>query len=212
MLRATPFVLSAVLCAACGSTRSDRESANTEPPYHDDMAQGGHGASAQNAAGEDAQPGMSSDQRGAKDASFSDAQFVEKATMGGMFEVESSRLALEKSSSDKTKDFAHMMIEDHGKANEKFASLLSRKNMSAPARLDGEMQQKLDALRQFDGGEFDRAYYKAQVAAHQDAVALFQRAARDCRDNDLKDFAKDTLPTLQMHLTHLQQNEIAEPK
>ena len=44
--------------------------------------------------------------------------FVDKAAAGGIAEIETSRLALEKSQSADVKAFANMIITDHSKAND----------------------------------------------------------------------------------------------
>src|SRR5262245_50632425 len=43
--------------------------------------------------------------------------FVEKAAIAGMFEVESSRIAIDRVNDPKLKEFAQMMVDDHTKAN-----------------------------------------------------------------------------------------------
>ena len=51
------------------------------------------------------------------------------------------------------------------------------------------------------GAKFDQ-HYAADIGvdAHQDTVALFEKAARDATDPDVKAFAAKTLPTLKQHL------------
>ena len=49
------------------------------------------------------------------------------------------------------------------------------------------------------GAEFDRAYHAAQLTAHNEAVALFERASKNLDNAELKNFATETLPTLKDH-------------
>src|SRR5688500_15882856 len=58
--------------------------------------------------------------------------FVDKAAAGGIAEVETSRLALEKSSSADIKAFANMMITDHSKANDELAALAKKHDIEVP--------------------------------------------------------------------------------
>ena len=139
---------------------------------------------------------------------FDDQHFVEKASIGGLFEVESSRLALEQRTSDETRKFARMMIEDHGKTNQELSSLARQKNLRASATLDDKHQEKLDELRRLEGAEFDRKYRQCQIKAHDEAIALFERAERECKDSELKAFAARTLPTLRTHRGHLDSPEV----
>lgn len=134
---------------------------------------------------------------------FDDQYFVEQASQGGLFEVESSRLALEQRSSQTTCEFARMMIDDHGKTSHELATLARRKDLRASSSVDALHQEKLDELRRIEGAEFDTKYRQCQIKAHDEAIALFERAARDCRDSALKAFAQRTLPTLRTHRSHL---------
>ena len=46
---------------------------------------------------------------------------------------------------------------------------------------------------------------KIGVDAHKDTVKLFEKAAKNLDDAELKKFAADTLPSLKQHLTMAQQ-------
>jgi putative membrane protein len=135
-----------------------------------------------------------------------DRAFVDQAVQGGLFEIESSRLALEKNASAQNQSFAAMIITDHTKANQALAKIAHEKAGSVPNALAPEMQDKIDELRQATGSMFDHAYHDMQVKAHDDSIALFERAARSSDDGDLKSFAERTLPTLRMHRSHLDQD------
>jgi putative membrane protein len=135
-----------------------------------------------------------------------DREFVDSAAQGGMFEVDSSRMALDKNASSSTRAFADMMIADHEKANQALEKLVREKGGTLPVAPDAEHRRMLDDLTKEQGKAFDVAYYEAQVKAHDGATALFENAARDCDDPDLKAFAEKTLPTLRMHRTHLNES------
>ena len=132
-----------------------------------------------------------------------DKTFAEKALSGGRFEVESSRIALEKAYSGKIRDFANMMIADHGQANQELENLARQKGVSVPTTLDADAQAKVDELRQLDGDPFDKRYREMQIDAHDEAIRLFQKASRDAQDRDVRSFATKTLPTLQKHRDRL---------
>lgn len=131
------------------------------------------------------------------------AHFVQQAAQGGRFEVDSSNLVLLKGVTGKMKDFAQMMLDDHGKANAELEKLAKAKGLSMPSALDTQHQAKLDELSKLDGAELESAYRSAQIQAHDDALRLFQDASEHCSDKELREFAKSTLPTLQKHRDHL---------
>jgi putative membrane protein len=69
-----------------------------------------------------------------------------------------------------------------------------------PAGLDSAHQSKLDKLKSPNGADFTKQYNSDQVAAHKDAVNLFERYAKGGDNADLKAWAGKTLPALQTHL------------
>ena len=140
--------------------------------------------------------------------SGSDKLFVEQAGQGGLFEVETARLALQKDVSTRHKEFAQMMIDDHGKANAKLCEILKKKGVSCTTTLDADHRRELDALRGLEGPDFERRFFAVQVKAHDDAIALFERASSDCEDAELKSFASSTLPTLREHRKHLDRIDV----
>ncbi|ESZ05771.1 DUF4142 domain-containing protein [Mesorhizobium sp. L48C026A00] len=124
--------------------------------------------------------------------------FVTKAAVGGMFEVDSSKVAQGKVSAQNVKDFAQKMIDDHGAANAKLESIAGEQKLQIPADLDAPHRTDLQKLQ--DGNApLDQAYVETQRSAHADAVSLFEEYAKDGDNAPLKAFAHETLPTLKMH-------------
>lgn len=129
-----------------------------------------------------------------------DRDFLENAAQAGHLEVEASKLALEKSGNPDVKSFAQKMIDDHGKAGQQLAGLARSKGYEAPTEPSLMQKARLKALGLRDEG-FDKAYVEEiAVAAHEDAVKLFEMASNDVKDPDVKQFAMETLPVLQQHL------------
>lgn len=65
-------------------------------------------------------------------------------------------------------------------------------------------------LQGLSGAEFDRAYATEMVNDHQQDVQKFQTASQTVNDQRLRDYAQNTLPTLQEHLRMAQdlQNKV----
>ncbi len=128
--------------------------------------------------------------------------FVSLAGQSDMLEIESSKLALQKSDNAKTKTFAQKMIDDHTATSTELKGLVSggKVKVSAPSSLDKTHQAKLDKLTKLQGKDFTKQYDDMQVSAHKDAVSLFERYSKDGDNADLKAFASKTLPKLQEHL------------
>jgi putative membrane protein len=136
----------------------------------------------------------------ADDEKFSDKMFVDKAAIGGIFEVKSSQLARQMGGNAAIKNFAARMVADHTQANGELANLGQRKEWLVPTALDKKHQDMLAQLRDSQAGDpFDRLYVDMQVKAHDKTVALFEKASQEAQDSDLKAWAAKTLPTLKQH-------------
>jgi putative membrane protein len=133
--------------------------------------------------------------------------FVTLAAQSDMLEIDSSKLALQKSDNAKTKTFAQKMIDDHTATSTELKGLLSsgKVGVSAPTTLDKTHQAKLDKLTKLQGKDFTKQYDDMQVSAHKDAVSLFERYSKDGDNPELKAFAGKTLPKLQEHLKMAQE-------
>jgi putative membrane protein len=141
-----------------------------------------------------------------KGLSADDNKFVSQAAQGGMFEVKASRLALDKGVPDPTRQFAQMMVDDHGKANRDLESIVKKKGGTVPATLDADHQEQLDGLADLNGKEFERKYHDVQVKGHDEAIALFERYSKNADDPDIKAFANRLLPILRAHRKHLDEH------
>jgi putative membrane protein len=133
-----------------------------------------------------------------------DQAFVKEAALGGMAEVDLGELASTKATDEKVKAFAQKMVADHGKANDELKALAASKQMMVPIALDAKHKATHDRLAKMSGRAFDRAYVTDMVADHRKDVADFTHQAMTATDPDVKAFAAKTLPTLQEHLTMIE--------
>ncbi|MER8696199.1 DUF4142 domain-containing protein [Mesorhizobium opportunistum] len=131
-------------------------------------------------------------------AADSAQDFVDKAAVGGKFEVDSSQLALNKVQDQSIKDFAQRMIRDHGAANTKLQAVAGEQKLKVPAALDAQHQADLDKLKNGQA-PIDPAYVDMQRKAHDEAVKLFEDYASKGDNPALKTFAQQTVDTLKMH-------------
>jgi len=129
-----------------------------------------------------------------------DQDFLENAAQAGHTEIEGSKMAQAKSKSPDVKQFAEQMIADHTKVAEELATLAKGKGYTPPTEPSLVQKAKLKTLDMSDES-FDKRYAdQIGVSAHEDAVKLFEEAAKDAKDPEIKAFAAKTLPALQKHL------------
>ncbi|OHV78832.1 DUF4142 domain-containing protein [Rhizobium sp. LCM 4573] len=127
--------------------------------------------------------------------------FVTEATSSDMFEIESSKLAVERSD-DKTKTFAQQMLTDHQKTSDELKGLVTGGKVQAtiPTAMSSAHQSMLDDLKKLQGDDFTKQYHSDQENVHEDAVDLFKRYGEEGENAELKAWAAKTRPALEHHL------------
>ena len=127
--------------------------------------------------------------------------FVKEVSMSDMYEIESSKLALERADAA-TKTFAQQMVQDHQKTTSELKHLLdSGKVKAAPANaMSDDQNEALGKLKDLKGAEFSEEYRDNQIDAHEDAVDIFERYAENGDNPELQSWAAQTLPALRHHL------------
>jgi putative membrane protein len=132
-------------------------------------------------------------------------QFVQKAAISDLFEIQSGQMAQQKATNDDYRQFGQMVNDDHSKTSQQIKSMAQNMpGVQLPTAPDSAHKQKLDKLQTLNGAQFEDQFKKDQVAGHQDAIKLFEGYAQKGDNADLKKFAQDTLPKLKEHLQHAQ--------
>jgi putative membrane protein len=126
--------------------------------------------------------------------------FAAKAGAGGMMEVQLGTLAQTSALNPRVKNFGKMMVNDHSKANKELTALASGKNFNIPSTMPVPLQNHINELKKFKAEEFDKRYMDMMVDDHKEDISLFEEAAANSKDADIKAFAAKTLPILKMHL------------
>ncbi len=128
-------------------------------------------------------------------------QFIQKVANANEFEIQSSRLALDKSKNDEIRRFAQRMIDDHTKIGDQLKSTLQQANLPQPSgQLDEQDQALLTKLKSERQLTFDRTYVAGQVKGHIQAVNLVGAYAKSGTNPALKELAAKTQPILKEHL------------
>lgn len=127
--------------------------------------------------------------------------YVANAAISDLYEIASSRMALEKASSPEVKAFAKQMIADHTATTSQLKAALAEGNMkrTVPTTPDERHQGMLDVLKGQSGAAFDKAYLEQQTTAHEDALLLHGNYADDGENGALKKLAAATAPKIQHH-------------
>lgn len=129
-----------------------------------------------------------------------DRDYLNEFAGAGMTEVAAGKLAAGRSRDPDVRGFANQMVRDHGKNNEALKALARRKGVSLPPGLPPDSRDKMAHLRNERGHDFDQEYiHEFGAKGHRDALDLFNDAAQNADDPDVRAFARKTLPTIQHH-------------
>ena len=160
-------------------------------------------------AADPATPAAGMSATGSRAAALTAAQFARTAAISDLYEMESSRLAEQRSQNEQVKRFAQHMLRDHQKTTGELKAMLPQlQGVSAqqmPTSLDQQHQALVQQLQGAQGAQFDRLYAQQQLQSHQTAVDLFRAYAQSGDEARLKQWASQTLPSLEEHLREAQQ-------
>lgn len=134
--------------------------------------------------------------------------YLRAAASGDQFEIQSSQLALQMSHDRQVRQMAQMLITDHRRLSADTMAAARRSRISPPpAMLTPEHMAMLRDLRQARPGQFDMAFNQAQIAAHQEALALHRGYAERGDVPALRATAAKAVPVVEMHLREAQQHQ-----
>jgi putative membrane protein len=132
------------------------------------------------------------------------AQLMVDLVSGQYYEIRLARYAMQKSTNSEVKSIAGMMITDHTNFLDKLKSLAAEKSISLPNEDSTVVNNKIDDLKDKKPMDFDKAWTNAMIDKHQATVDKIQKAIDDKNtDPDIKALLNNTLPTVRMHLEHL---------
>jgi putative membrane protein len=127
--------------------------------------------------------------------------FMHKAAEGGLAEVELGKLAQQNGGDEAVKSFGQRMVTDHSQANEKLMTLAQNMGVELPTTVSKKDQKALDKLKGKTGESFDKAYARMMRKDHRTDIREFEHEAKHGKNEQLKEFAQTTLPTLKEHLS-----------
>lgn len=160
-----------------------------------------------------AQTGTQTKAKSSKAGANPDTAFAKNAAQGNMAEVALGKVAQQNAQSDDVKKFGQRMVDDHGKAQQDLEGVASKANITLPTDVNAQQKAEQQRLEKLNGAAFDRAYMAMMVKDHTKDVTEFKKEANNPSANDdLKDFAKRTYPTLEDHLTNAKAVNDALPK
>jgi len=132
-----------------------------------------------------------------------DAGMLRDIAHANLAEIATGKLAAEKATNPKVKEFAQQMVDDHTKALDEVNQLAQTKDVKLPTEPDLKHKASMAKLKLMSGNTFDKSYVKnAGVGDHVATEKLLMKTQSTARDADVKALAGKMLPVVQGHLKH----------
>jgi len=128
-----------------------------------------------------------------------DLKFAANAADESMLEVRLGELAQRNAASQEVKNLGMMIASAHTKSNIELKSVADKKDITLPASLSKDAQDRYDDLAKKTGQDFDKAYCEKMAKAHEDAFDWYQKESDKGNDADIKSWAASKLSMLEHH-------------
>lgn len=139
---------------------------------------------------------------------ISDAQIAAIVVTANQIDIDAGKLAVERSSNDKVKAFAQLMVTDHSGVNKAATELVTRLKVTPQASsisqaLQAGGDKNLAHLKTLKGAGFDKAYVDHEYAYHQQVIdALDKTLIPGAANAELKALLVKVRPAFVAHRDH----------
>jgi putative membrane protein len=133
-----------------------------------------------------------------------EADFVTRASIGNLFAIAESQLALDRAGDPKLKSFAQQLVEDHKNAKGELEAAADGSGAAASTTLDADHAARLTALQGKAGAEFEKAYLADQGENHSNLLTLYADYMLLGDDPKLKPLAIRMIPVTEQQLKNVQ--------
>ena len=139
---------------------------------------------------------------------ISDAQIAAIVVTANQVDIDAGQLAVSRSTNDKVKAFAQLMVTDHTGVNKAATELVTRLKVTPHASPTSEAlkaggDKNLAHLKTLKGAVFDRAYVNHEYAYHQQVIdALDKTLIPGATNAELKALLIKVRPAFVAHRDH----------
>jgi putative membrane protein len=130
--------------------------------------------------------------------------FIASATMEFMTELQLTRLALVRASSDSLRSLSMQIIGDCSRMLLDIETIAIRRKLALPQALDEEHKTLLERIRAATGADFDSAYIEITTLQKRQAIRLFRRG-QTIKIPDISALASRALAMLEAHVKFCRQ-------
>jgi len=136
------------------------------------------------------------------DAKEDDSEFLVNAAETDLEEIEIGKLAQQKGTDAEVKAFGKMLVDDHSKSFEELKSFSDKKQISLPLVATEDSKEAYNDLNKKTGLDFDKKFAQMMVDGHQNALKDAEKVSKEAKDEEIRMWAANKIPTLTAHLEH----------
>jgi putative membrane protein len=126
-----------------------------------------------------------------------DVDFILGANSSNITQIAMGHAADDQGAKPGIHSLANRIVSSHTKADQALRLLASQKNVDLPSRTDIDDHSELaDLHARKPGGDFDAAYVKNVIDDHDRMIAMYEAAAHESVDPDIRRYADTMLPAL----------------
>lgn len=126
-----------------------------------------------------------------------DVEFILGANSTNITQIAMGHAADDQGAKPGIHSLANRIVSSHTKADQALKLLAAQKHVDLPARTDSDDHSELaDLHARKPGGDFDAAYVKNVIDDHDRMIAMYEAAAHESVDPDIRRYADTMLPAL----------------
>jgi putative membrane protein len=130
--------------------------------------------------------------------------FVVRAAIINLSEIEAAEQALDKSSNPEIRNFATQILRDHRSAQAKLKAVAAEAKIALPGTVDEETRKQNQQLSELVAVDFDRRFIELMHSGHSRALDLFKQARGANLPPAFKRYSNDTAKVVDSHRTQLE--------
>jgi putative membrane protein len=132
--------------------------------------------------------------------SAADRAFITNAAEANLAEIDTAKMIEQKSKDPGVRDFAKRMVTDHTQASQNLATVAEMAGITLPTSPSAGDRTQQDELKKLSGAKLTETYVRDELAGHKQVISVFESEIEHGQDEAAKNYAAQTLPTLQDHI------------
>jgi putative membrane protein len=137
---------------------------------------------------------------GQKMDNSADRNFITSAAEANLAEIDMAKMVGQKSTDPAVKDFANRMVTDHTQASQNLASVAEMNGVKLPTEASAAERNQKSELEKLSGAQLNDAYLRDELQGHKETISAFESEIEHGQNQEAKNCAEQTLPTLQDHI------------